>query len=669
MENIRNFVIIAHIDHGKSTLADRMLEITGTIEARKMRPQFLDRLELERERGITIKMAPVRMLWHSDRGLTRITDTRINADNKPGLIYEENPRVDPRLSARVEQYMLNLIDTPGHSDFSYEVSRALAAVEGAVLLVDGTQGIQAQTLANFRAAKKAGLTIIGAVNKVDLQLPNLDKTRQALADLIGVAKEEILQVSGKTGQGVKELLEAIIEKIPSPQNRADCTQNNAENIPHKPAHSDVFPRPSASSQRESAINAKALIFDSLYDDHKGILAFVRVFNGEMKAGGEITLLASSATCKTKEVGFFTPDFKSSGILRNGEIGYIATGLKEPALVKIGDTIISNQSRISFANIREPNSRTIRDLALPGYKEPTPVVFISFYPDENTKFEDLKEAFSRLRLNDPALAFEVESNEALGRGLKAGFLGQLHFEIVAERLTRDFRLEFMTSFPSVAYRVKEGRREYVVKDANDFPPSPDKVLEPMINLEILAPSAHLNSVLGLKNVYELEVREIKNIGDNLLIEAVMPLRELIRDFDSQLKSASAGFASFSYELGEECEADMVKLEILVAEQKVDALTRIVPSKDMEREARKMAERLKEILPAQQFTQAIQGQVNGRIIARETIAAMRKDVTGYLYGGDRSRKMKLWKKQQRGKKRLKENARVNIKPEVFREILKK
>lgn len=587
MLNIRNFCIIAHIDHGKSTLADRLLEVTGTVEARKMRPQFLDRLELERERGITIKMAPVRMSY--------------TFDTKP--------------------YILNLIDTPGHSDFSYEVSRALAAVEGAILLVDVTKGIQAQTLSNFRSAQKAGLKIIGAVNKIDLNVPHVEKTIEGLANLIGCTPQEIFKVSGKTGQGVPELLEAIIKKIPAPQ--------------------------------ESKIS-QSLIFDSLYDDHKGILAFIRNFGGTLKDTDEIYLLATRSKLKLKELGYFMPDLKSAASILPGEMGYIATGLKEPDLIRIGDTISS-----------DPKTQP-----LAGYREPAPVVFISFYPTGATKFEDLKLGFSKLKLTDSALSIEPEANDALGRGLKVGFLGQLHFEIIGSRLENEFNAEFITSFPSVAYRIKEGDREYVIKQPQDFPVKPDKVFQPMIAIEILSPSQYLNSVMNLKKVFDLEIIEVKNIGENVLLEGKMPLAELIRDFDDQLKSLSQGFASFSYEITGDEEAEVEKMEILVANDIVPALTRIIPKKDIEREARKSVEKLKELLPKQQFTQAIQASVGGRIIARETIAAMKKLLGNFgKTGGDRTRKMKLWKKQQKGKARLKETGRVEVPIEVFREILKK
>ncbi len=606
LENIRNFVIIAHIDHGKSTLADRLLEVTGTVEARRMKPQYLDQLELERERGITIKMAPVRMNY----------------------------------SLNGKEYILNLIDTPGHSDFSYEVSRALAAVEGAILLVDGSKGIQAQTLSNFRSARKAGLKIIGAVNKIDLNPPRADESAQLLAELIEVPENEILRVSGKTGQGVQELLAAVVEKVPPP----------------------------ALKKSSSYGGSRSLIFDSLYDDHKGIIAFIRVFDGWLKEGDEIKLLATNTKCKIKELGYFTPQLKSSAGLLSGDIGYIATGIKEPSFVKIGDTVFKESSSEGKASAE----------LLAGYREPAPVIYVSLYPDGKTQFEDLKKAFERLRLTDSALVFEPDSSEALGRGLKAGFLGQLHFEIATSRLQREFGLEFMASFPSTAYRVSaqggsasggKEKKYVIIKDPNDFPDSPDEVFQPMISAEIFCPPDYVSQILSLKEKFHMEISEIKNLGNNVIIETQMPLAELMRNFDDKIKSLSSGFASFSYEISGEARAYVEKLEILVNDEPVSALTRIVFKDEAEPEARTTVERLKELLPKQQFSQAIQARMKGRIVARETLAAMKKDVTGYLYGGDRTRKMKLWKKQKRGKERLKGMSRVVVPTEVFRDLLKR
>jgi GTP-binding protein LepA len=602
-KNTRNFVIIAHIDSGKSTLADRLLEVTGTIPERSMREQYLDRLPLERERGITIKMAPVRMNYE-------------HAGTK---------------------YVLNLIDTPGHSDFSYEVSRALTAVEGAVLLIDGTKGIQAQTLSNLRGAQRAGLVIIPAVNKIDLPASHVEDVIASTAELLGVQKEEVFRISAKTGEGVKELLAAVVLKVPPPRKMQDLNAV-AENV------------------------SRALIFDSLYDDHKGIIAFVRVFDGSFKVE-DMELGASGARFRPKEVGYFSPDLIVASEIKNGEIGYIATGLKEPALVKIGDTILADSKEELVRGEKER-------LALSGYREPGPVVFISFYPDGATKFDDLKRAFEKLRLNDAALSFEPDSNDALGRGLKVGFLGQLHFEITASRLKSEYNLEFLTSFPSIAYRIQNKGTVTVIKQPQDFPDKPEKVWEPMVALEILAPKEYLSAVLSLQTVFDIEVADIKAIGENLLIESLMPLRELIRDFDDRLKSVSQGYASFTYEIAGEREAEVEKLEILIVNDAVPALTRIVPKKDLEYEGRKTVERLKELLPKEQFSQAIQARSQGRIIARETIPAMKKELGNFgKNGGDWTRKMKLWKKQQRGKERLQSTARVELSPEVFREILKK
>lgn len=588
-ENIRNFCIIAHIDHGKSTLADRMLEITGTVEARRLRPQYLDQLDLERERGITIKMAPVRMEYKG-------------------------------------KFVMNLIDTPGHSDFSYEVSRALMAVEGAVLLVDVTKGIQAQTVANLRSARRAGLKIVGAVNKIDLSQHDADRVAGQVAELLDVPVSEIVRVSGKTGKGVTELLDKVIEQVPPPK-----TINPADD------------------------KLSALVFDSRYDDHKGILAFVRLMSGSVKSGEEVRLIQGGSSLKAREVGYFLPELKSSDKMTTGEIGYVATGLKEPSLVKIGDTLASQD---------------FHGQPLPGYREPGSVVFISFYPDGVTTFEELERALARLHLNDPSLSFSPDSNEALGRGLKVGFLGQLHFEIAADRLHREFGLEFLTSFPSIAYRIIDRGVERIITNSADWPGRPDQVFQPMIDLEILLPSQYMNQVLSLSTTFDMEIKHIENLADGLAIQARMPLSELIRDFDDQLKSVSAGYASFSYELAGESEAEVAKLEILIAGETQPALTRIVPRKDVEREGRATVERLKALLPQQQFVQALQAQVDGRIIARETIAALKKNLGDFgKNGGDRTRKMKLWKKQQRGKERLKESGSVNVPIEVFREILKK
>jgi GTP-binding protein LepA len=582
-EQIRNFVIIAHIDHGKSTLADRFLEITETVPARQMKPQYLDQLELERERGITIKMAPVRLRYKKD-GKT--------------------------------EYVLNLIDTPGHSDFSYEVSRALRAVEGAILLVDATQGIQAQTLANFEAAKKAGLKIIGAVNKIDLNPPRLDSIIAELARLIGGEPEEICRVSAKTGQGVPELLAVVVEKIPPPEIRSED---------------------------------QALIFDSIYDDHKGIVAFVRVFGGSFNARKETRLIAAGEKFFIKEVGYFAPAIKAEPLISAGEVGYIATGIKDPGILKIGDTIGGRP--------------------LPGYLEPQPVVFVSLYPEEGDDYDALKIALDRLRLADAAIKLEPETSEVLGRGFKAGFLGKLHFEIVIERLRREFGLETITSFPAVVYRVRTKKGEEIIESPKDFPDDNQGAFEPVARLKIIVPQEYLGKVLSLKDAFRFSDMTTGNTDSRVIVSLKMPLAELISDFDDRLKSLTLGYGSFSYEVIGYEPADLAKLEVLVAGEVVPGLTRIVFRPEARRIARKLAEDLKNLLPKKLFSQAIQVASRSQIIARETIPALKKDVTGYLYGGDRSRKMKLWKKQKRGKARLKETGRVSIPPEIFKELLKK
>lgn len=611
MENIRNFCIIAHIDHGKSTLADRMLEITKTVEPRQMKAQFLDQLELERERGITIKMAPVRMKYETAG----------------------------------KEFVLNLIDTPGHSDFSYEVSRALLAVEGAVLLVDAAQGIQAQTLANFESAKKAGLKIIGALNKVDLNPPNLEAVAKETADLIGCPESEILRISGKTGQGVEELLAAVVERVPPPK----------QSTPHDP---------------RSATNARAaLIFDSLYDEHKGVIAFVRVFSGKFTAGEETKLAAAGEKFKMKEVGVFAPFFKPAKDLLPGEIGYIATGIKNPDLLRIGDTA--------------------GDTALAGYEEPRPRVFVSFFPEDNNRYADLKKSFQKLKLNDPALEIKPDSSEVLGRGFKIGFLGKLHFEITSQRLEKEFDVKTVNSFPSVSYRLKkrgntglspeeennlsvleEDKDGFVsVESSENLPDSIREIWEPMIDIEILTPSAYFGGIFQLKDAFRMEDTRTENISGKILLRAAMPLAELISDFDDKMKSVSEGFASFSYRLAGYRKGDLRKIKILINGEAVTGLAKVVPEKLVEREARNLVKKLKEVLPQQQFSQALQAVCAGRVVARENISALKKDVTGYLYGGDRTRKMKLWKKQKKGKEKLLGMAKVRVPAEVFKELLKK
>jgi GTP-binding protein LepA len=589
MDNIRNFVIIAHIDHGKSTLADRMLEITGTIPKRLMRPQYLDQMDLERERGITIKMTPVRMIY------------------RPSLESADSKK----------EYVFNLIDTPGHSDFGYEVSRSLKAVEGAVLLVDATQGIQAQTLANFEAAQKAGLKIIGCVNKIDLNPPDLEKRINEVASLLHESPERIYRVSGKTGVGVPELLKGIAEEVPSPT---------------------------------VASGEQALIFDSVYDDHKGIIAYVRVFSGVFSGRKETALVAADRKFNIKEVGVFSPELKPASKLSPGEIGYIATGIKDPGVLRIGDTI--------------------GDRLLEGYNPPKPVVFVSLYPDEGNKYDDLKAALNKLRLVDSSISVEPDYSEILGRGFKTGFLGRLHFEIATERLDRDFDLPVITSFPSVAYRVKTKSGVKTIESPKDFPDENFGTEEPIVAVKIIVPQTYLGKVLGLKDIFKMEIVETEVIDDRIVISSKMPLAELISDFDDKLKSVSLGYASFSYEMSGWKETKVEKMQVLVANEIVPGLTRIVYKDGIEHVARQTVEELKNLLPKQLFSQPIQASAAGKIVARETIPALRKELGNFgKTGGDRTRKMKLWKKQQAGKKRLQASGRVTISPEIFKELLKK
>ena len=597
-----------------------------------MKAQYLDSMDLERERGITIKMTPVRMVYQlltDNKQL--ITNNRSEANHS----YKSSVKSDKLLNLK-QEFVLNLIDTPGHSDFSYEVSRALMAVEGAILLVDASQGIQAQTLANFHSAKKAGLTIIGAVNKIDLHPPQMEAVMADLARLLECSPEKIYKVSGKTGEGAEELLRAVIREVPPPSTRifADLTRTNAESL-----------RESASSRHQSA----ALVFDSFYDDHKGIIAYVRVFNGGFNAGDETKLVAADEKFRIKELGFFHPKLTPAKAIVSGEIGYIATGLKDPNKLKIGDTI--------------------GEKPLPGYRVPKPVVFVAIYPHEDSDYDDLKTSLYRLKLNDASFTFEPDMSEVLGRGFKCGFLGRLHFEIVTARLEREFNLKTVNSFPSVAYKVKTRGEWQEIKNPKDFPDDYDDVLQPMVRLEILTPGNYLGDIMAMQSQYSLTNIMTQNFGDYMIISADLPLSDLVSDFDDKLKSVSQGYASFSYEIIGEESADLVKLEILVASEVVPGLTRIVSREEVEREGRKMVERLKDLLPKQQFVQALQAKSGGRIIARENIPALKKDVTGYLYGGDRTRKMKLWKKQARGKARLKSTGRVTLSADVFKELLKK
>lgn len=598
MTAIRNFSIIAHIDHGKSTLADRMLEKTGTIEEREMRAQVLDSMDLERERGITIKMQPVRMEWKHN-----------------GV-----------------PYALNLIDTPGHVDFAYEVSRALRAVEGTILLVDATQGVEAQTLSVLDSARKAGLPIIPALSKVDAPTARVDDVCIEVADLLGCDPEDILLTSGKTGEGVAELLDAVIERIPAPST-------------------------------DEAKPLRALVFDFKYSDHRGIIVYARVVDGVVKTRDELRFCSAREPFVAGEVGILTPGEEEKADLRAGEIGFITTGIKKPGIASVGDTIILRNSTAE---------------ALHGYQKPAPVIWASIYPEEVTStrsgdaFTALKQGLERLALSDSSLTWEEEQSGVLGRGFRCGFLGMLHLEIVTERLRREFDLSLITTSPSVAYTVKTpGKPDERVYTPSHFPDADQRftVYEPWLALDILTPPEHVGTVVQLLNSHEALVGDSEQtLGGRVRVHAEMPLRELMRNFFDKMTSATSGYASVSYEFIDERPAEVVRLDILVAEDVIPALTRVVSTRRMEEEARTTVEKLREILPAQLIVLKIQAKAKGRIIASERIAARRKDVTGYLYGGDITRKMKLLEKQKKGKKKMQANTKVHIPQEVFLKMMK-
>ncbi len=588
---IRNFVIISHIDHGKSTLADRFLEITGTIPNSKMRAQFLDRMSLEQEKGITIKMHPVQMEY-----------------DWQGI-----------------HWVLHLIDTPGHVDFSYEVSRALAAVEGAVLLVDASQGIQAQTLANLRLAQEQGLTIIPVINKIDLPQAEVDKARQELASLINVPIEEVSLVSAKKGTGVVELLHRIIKEVPAPDLKSD--------------------------------DFRGLVFDSHYDPFRGIIAYLRVFSGSIKPGEKFSFNATNAQGEIQQVGIFKPDLIPTDSLSAGETGYVATGLKESGSVRVGDTM-------SLADKKT--------LSLPGYREPQLMVFNGLYVQHDKGFVLLKSALEKLKLNDPALVFEVEKREGLGKGFRVGFLGLLHAEITARRLESEFGLSLIITVPMVSYRIKRrGQEPYLINSSIDWPSVSEMewVEEPWVELKLIVPQEWLGQAMETLSKIEgsFQEQEYLQAGRFILIYQT-PLRCIMSGFDDALKSTTEGHASASYQLTGYRRADLVKLEILIAGEEKESLSRIVAREEAYREARRLVDRLKEILPGEQFNIIIQAQVEGRIIARQTIKARGKNVTAALYGGDWSRKKKLLVKQREGKKRLASIGKVKLTPEVFLKMLK-
>ncbi len=594
--NIRNFCIISHIDHGKSTLADRFLELTKTVEKRKMHEQYLDTMELERERGITIKLQPVKMSYEFGG----------------------------------QKYILNLIDTPGHVDFSYEVSRSLAAVEGAILLVDASKGVQAQTLANLHLAQQQGLKVIPVLNKIDLPNARTEQVKEELSYLLAVEPEDILEVSAKNGTNVEKVLERVIKIVPPPK---------------------IF----------DGVGLKALIFDSTFDAYKGVLAYIRVFEGSIKKGDKIMAFATKTDADVLEAGYFSPNLISSDVgMSSGEIGYIATGLKDPGQIRVGDTITNQQLTAGF----QP---------LSGYKEPRPMVFASFFPEKSEDYDILKDALGKLKLTDASLIYEPESSAGLGRGFRLGFLGMLHVEIISERLKREFGLSLIISSPSVEYGVKmQNGDELKIRSASMLPDSSGikTISEPIVYLEVLTPTLYMGSVMELISTYRNVYKGTDYLGkETALLKYEMPLSEVITDFYDKLKSVSSGYASMSYEPKDMQEGDLVRLDILIAKDLVEPFSRIVPKEKAYQEGRAMVTKLKEVVPPQMFEVSIQAAIGGKVIAAESIRAKRKDVTQHMYGGDITRRMKLWKKQKRGKARMKETGRVNLGQDVFLKMLKR
>lgn len=586
MKKIRNFCIIAHIDHGKSTLADRLLEYTKTVSAREMKEQLLDQMDLERERGITIKLQPVTMKY---KDLT-----------------------------------LNLIDTPGHVDFTYEVSRSLAACEGALLIVDATQGIQAQTLANVYMVLDQELEIIPVINKIDL--PNADpaKVAQEMTKTLGLKEEDIILASAKTGEGVEDILEAVVDKIPSPQG-------------------------------DPQASLRALIFDSRYDSFRGVQAYVRVVDGEIKKGEPLHFVATGKDGEVLDTGVFRPGLHSQPVLGTGAVGYIDTALKDIRGVRVGDTVTSVKSDVK---------------SLAGYKEPTPVVYAGIYPIDADEYSELKDAMGKLKLNDAALTFEPEQGGPLGFGYRCGFLGLLHLEIVQERLQREYDLSLVVTAPSVVYKVKSNSQEIEITTPIDLPTEYDEILEPWAEVEIITPQDYIGKVMELAEMRRGEYINTEYLGeDRAILKYEIPLFNLIVDFYDKLKSVSSGYASMNYEIKDYRKGDLVRLDILINKEVFTALSTIVHRSETRSLGRSMVKKLKELISRHQFQVPVQAAVGSDVVARETIPAYRKDVTAKLYGGDVTRKNKLRDKQKKGKKKMAQIGQVEVPQKVFLEVLKR
>lgn len=592
MNNIRNFCIIAHIDHGKSTLADRMLEITDTVDKRKMKEQVLDRMDLERERGITIKLQPVTMDY---------------AD-----------------------HVLNLIDTPGHVDFTYEVSRSLAAVEGAVLLVDSTQGIQAQTLANLYLAMELDLRVIPVVNKIDLPASDREKTRREIVELLGCGEDEIIYTSGKTGEGVKEVLESIIANVPPPETK------EPEQV-------------------------RALIFDSNYDEYRGVVAYIRMVDGTINKNEKIKLMATKAESEALDIGLLKPDYSPRASLSAGQIGYMVTGFKDVSECRVGDTVTLKKARAEAKPLR-------------GYKEVKPMVFAGIFPKEGNEYQELREAVDRLKLNDAALVYEPEHSDALGFGFRCGFLGILHLEIFQERLKREYNIELIVTLPSVAYKIfKKDGSATTIRTPQQFPDREaiEHIEEPWVTLDIITPKEYVGGVMNLAQEKRGIYKNTEYIDETrAILHYEIPMSAILTDFYDKIKSVSSGFASINYEFLGYRGTRVVKMDILVAEEPVEALSLIVYEDDAFRRGKEIVKTLRDTLPKQMFVVKLQAAIGGKVIAGERLSAMRKDVTAKLYGGDVSRKRKLLEKQKKGKKKMMAAGKgsVDIPSDTFVKILK-
>ena len=595
---IRNFCIIAHIDHGKSTLADRMLELTNTVDRREMKSQLLDSMELEREKGITIKLTPVQMHYNG--------------------------------------YELNLIDTPGHVDFYYEVSRSLQAVEGAILVVDATQGIQAQTLANVYLALEQDLQIIPVINKIDLPASDVPKVQQEIINLLGCKASDILLVSAKTGQGVPEVLDAVIQRVPSPALRQAASLDDKDDLSE----------------------TKALIFDSYFDDYRGVILYVRIFTGEIAKNASINMMAASSKALALDVGILNPKMSPKSKLCAGEIGYIVTNLKTTKDAKVGDTVTLSQKPASHA--------------LPGYKNIHPFVYAGFFPVSNDQYKDLKEAIEKLSLSDSALQYSPENSPVLGFGLRIGFLGLLHLDIIRERLEREFDLDLVITNPSTDYHVTLTTGEQIdIQSASDLPDITKvaEIREPWVKGEIIVPKDFVGPIIDLIIQKRGRQKNLSYIEGRAVIDFEAPMANLLTDFYDQLKSLSSGYGSFNYELTDYRAEDLVRIDFYVAGSRIDALSIMAHRSEADAIGREVTKKLKSVIPRQNFEVALQAAIGARFIARETIGAYRKDVTGYLYGGDVSRKKKLLAKQKRGKARMKRFGKVDIPSEAFTIMLQR